>query len=250
MHLKKRLFGITAAIVVTFVVITSGVLAKQDEKVTICHATASNTNPYVTETVDVSSLGDGHGHNGVNSGDIIPPTPGTDFPNGQNWDTNGQAIWNNNCKIPTASPSPSPSPSVTPTATPTVIPSVTPTVTPSVTPTPTIDPCANNACVSPTATPSATPTVTVTPTATPTPTPSGCTSNCGNSSSGGSNSSNNNSGSNSSSSSPSQPSQEVLAASTMASTGTFETSLMNLMLIGGILFLSAGSFSLFQERRV
>jgi hypothetical protein len=43
-------------------------------KVTICHATASKTNPYVTITVDVASIvGDsGHGNSGINEGDIIP----------------------------------------------------------------------------------------------------------------------------------------------------------------------------------
>jgi hypothetical protein len=43
--------------------------------VTICHATASATNPYVVITVDVASIGDtsGHGRSGVNAGDIIPP---------------------------------------------------------------------------------------------------------------------------------------------------------------------------------
>jgi hypothetical protein len=42
--------------------------------VTICHATASDTNPYVMITVDVASIvGDGgHGISGVNAGDIIP----------------------------------------------------------------------------------------------------------------------------------------------------------------------------------
>jgi hypothetical protein len=45
-----------------------------EHKVTICHATASETNPYVTITVDVASIvGDsGHGNSGVNEGDIIP----------------------------------------------------------------------------------------------------------------------------------------------------------------------------------
>ena len=45
------------------------------QKVTICHATASATNPYVRMTVDVASvIGDaGHGHSGLNTGDIIPP---------------------------------------------------------------------------------------------------------------------------------------------------------------------------------
>jgi hypothetical protein len=45
-----------------------------EHKVTICHATASRTNPYVMITVDVASIvGDsGHGRSGVNEGDIIP----------------------------------------------------------------------------------------------------------------------------------------------------------------------------------
>ena len=45
-----------------------------EHKVTICHATASKTNPYVMITVDVASIvGDsGHGSSGVNEGDIIP----------------------------------------------------------------------------------------------------------------------------------------------------------------------------------
>ena len=45
-----------------------------DHTVTICHATASQTNPYVMITVDVASIvgESGHGSSGVNEGDIIP----------------------------------------------------------------------------------------------------------------------------------------------------------------------------------
>src|SRR4051812_33008150 len=85
------------------------------DKVTICHATASDSNPYNKQSVDISSLGDGHGTNGINAGDIVPPTPGTDFPNGNNWDTTGQAIYNNDCNVPGPSATPTPSVSVTPT---------------------------------------------------------------------------------------------------------------------------------------
>lgn len=85
----------------------SSVSAAKD-KVTICHATASSSNPYVTETVDLSSLGDGHGNHGVNPGDIIPPTAGTDFPNGNNWDATGQGIFNNGCNVPNPSPTATP----------------------------------------------------------------------------------------------------------------------------------------------
>jgi hypothetical protein len=60
-----------------------------DHKVTICHATASATNPYVVITVDVASIvGDsGHGNSGVNEGDIIPPFTMDGYVYyGHNWD--------------------------------------------------------------------------------------------------------------------------------------------------------------------
>ena len=51
------------------------------KKVTLGHATASATNPYVQITVDIESIvGDaGHGHSGVNVGDIIPPIPSAGY---------------------------------------------------------------------------------------------------------------------------------------------------------------------------
>jgi hypothetical protein len=95
-----------------------------DHKVTICHATNSDTNPYVMETVDIASTGyvkAGHvDHTGpiwyegakdahVKWGDIIPsyiyqPTSFT-FP-GLNWTDEGEAIWDNDC-VPLTLPSPS-----------------------------------------------------------------------------------------------------------------------------------------------
>jgi hypothetical protein len=59
-------------------------------KITICHATASATNPYVVITVDIASIvGDsGHGHSGVNEGDIIPPFDMDGYVyGGHNWDS-------------------------------------------------------------------------------------------------------------------------------------------------------------------
>lgn len=116
------------------------------------------------------------------------------------------------------------------------------------TPTPTTDPCANNACVTPTVTvtPTATPSATPTDTPTPTPTPgnSGCTSNCGSSDNNNNNNSNNNSSNNSS-----QPTQAVLGASTMASTGTFDTTLMNLMFGSGLMTFGAGLLSLKKNKK-
>ena len=78
----------------------------EPHKVTICHATASQSNPYVTISVDVASIiGDsGHGHSGVNAGDIIPPFTIDGYAYaGHNWDT-GQAIWANGCSATSTDP--------------------------------------------------------------------------------------------------------------------------------------------------
>ena len=83
--------------------LASATKADPDHKVTICHATASKSNPYVEITVDIASiLGDsGHGHSGVNIGDIIPPisVDGSVAYAGHNLDS-GQAILDNHCNIP------------------------------------------------------------------------------------------------------------------------------------------------------
>jgi uncharacterized repeat protein (TIGR01451 family) len=83
--------------------------------VTLCHATASATNPYVLITTDDDGVlgagqSGGNGHDG-HSGDIIPPFDYTDnkgdpqsYP-GKNWDAQGQAILANGCE-----PAPSPCP--------------------------------------------------------------------------------------------------------------------------------------------
>ena len=93
------------------------VSATKSDQVTICHATNSQTNPYVVETVNTSSVDernnrylDGHGnHDGPiwtqdvtmkAWGDIIPAfesPKGLAFP-GKNWDQAGKAIYNNGCK--------------------------------------------------------------------------------------------------------------------------------------------------------
>jgi LPXTG-motif cell wall-anchored protein len=81
-----------------------------EHKLTICHRTNSDTNPYVINTPDVSGVEKGHGgHTGpvwnptlkqqhIKWGDIIPPFDA--MPNGYNWDGDGQAIWNNGCNVP------------------------------------------------------------------------------------------------------------------------------------------------------
>jgi hypothetical protein len=68
------------------------------DRVTICHATASATNPYVQITVSENAVREGRGHNRDNhqdGEDIIPPGPHD--PDGRNWDAAGQTIYDNGC---------------------------------------------------------------------------------------------------------------------------------------------------------
>ena len=94
-----------------------------DHKVTICHRTNSDTNPYVVIDVDIASSGHlkgGHDtrHEGpiwelglkaqhVEWGDIIPPYTYGEFSYpGQNWTADGQAIRANGCAMPDPSEDP------------------------------------------------------------------------------------------------------------------------------------------------
>ncbi|GAA2075722.1 hypothetical protein GCM10009840_07240 [Pseudolysinimonas kribbensis] len=80
------------------------------KKITICHATASGSNPWVKQTPNVSSIIQGlggHGSSGVNVDDIIPPFDYTQngvvkHYDGNNWSAGGQQIWNNDCTQPGA----------------------------------------------------------------------------------------------------------------------------------------------------
>lgn len=94
-----------------------------DHKVTICHRTNSDANPYVVIDVDIASSGHlkgGHDtrHEGpiwapglkaqhVEWGDIIPPYTYLEFSYpGQNWTAEGQAIRANGCAMPDTSEDP------------------------------------------------------------------------------------------------------------------------------------------------
>jgi hypothetical protein len=172
-------------------------------KVKICHATGSASNPFTTENPNDDAVdGNGNGssdHNRndhQNGEDIIPP--GSWDADGRNWTAQNQAIWNNNCNIPTV------------TSTPTPTNTVTPTNTPTITPTPTSGGSTNQvSTITPTASPSAT--------ITPTPT-TGTVNN--------SNSSTQNA---SESTKTVESIQLTLADTDMASTGTFIDTIMRLM---------------------
>ena len=140
-------------------------------KVDICHATGSESNPFVTNTVSVYGL-DGHGDH---PGDIIPPIADPSYA-GQNWDAAGQATWNNGCQPTTMSPTPTVTVTETVTATATSTQTATATQTETTTatatetvpgPTQTVTSTATQVVPGPTRTvPGPTQTVTVTATTT------------------------------------------------------------------------------------
>jgi hypothetical protein len=100
---------------------------EEDDKITLCHRTNSNINPYVQITVDTGAADGIAGNSGnqpdhfdehqgpvwnptlkaqkIEWGDIIPPIEGVH--DGLNWTTEGQLIYNNNCE-PADLPEPSP----------------------------------------------------------------------------------------------------------------------------------------------
>ena len=100
--------------------------AAPQDKVTICHATSSVTNPYVQNTVNENAIvkpngtPKGHGaHTGPvypepGWGDIIPSFEytndhgGTSVYPGLHWDTDGQAVWNGGCLVVPTEPPPEP----------------------------------------------------------------------------------------------------------------------------------------------
>jgi hypothetical protein len=124
------------------------------EKITICHATGSETNPYVQISVDFHAV-EGHSQH---SDDIIPGNRKWD---GRNWDDEGQATYYNGC-VPCPEPpvdTPEEPPVVTPEEPPVVTPEEPPVVTPEEPPvvTPVVPPVVTpiGAVVAPPAAPAA-----------------------------------------------------------------------------------------------
>ncbi len=109
--------GLMAILLGMFGIAVAGATQGDPEHtITLCHATDSYSNPYITESVDVASpLFQGHdGHNGpiffaaipkgTKWGDIIPAFDfGEDLKyTGKNWTAEGQAIQANDCTAPDA----------------------------------------------------------------------------------------------------------------------------------------------------
>jgi hypothetical protein len=103
---KKLIIAILAGILGFSGVIffSSAANASETKKEAICTATASDVNPYNQVLVARDSIiNGGHGQNGVNEGDIIPPFdynfdggPVEHYP-GQNWTPENQILWTNGC---------------------------------------------------------------------------------------------------------------------------------------------------------
>jgi hypothetical protein len=115
-----------AALALSLAFVVRPAAAGGADKVTICHRTASDTNPYVKITVDIDAadgdLGNDKGqgdhykeHVGpvwelglkaahIEWGDIIPPIDG--IHDGLNWTAEGQEIYENDCNPVAASPTP------------------------------------------------------------------------------------------------------------------------------------------------
>ncbi len=93
-----------------------GALATEpDQKVRICHATSSESNPYVSNEPAIGNNGDLNGGHLNDTGPVFPANDGgtssrrttyvdedgktQTFP-GYNWTPEGQAIWQNGCNVP------------------------------------------------------------------------------------------------------------------------------------------------------
>lgn len=74
------------------------------EKITICHATGSETNPYVPITINLNGLKGHAGAHHQHSEDIIPVNNGNVLPGGQNLDK--MDWWNAGCAKPGGSVTP------------------------------------------------------------------------------------------------------------------------------------------------
>lgn len=113
---SKHVAAVCYALALFAVLLVSPLMASADpaDRVTICHATGSQTNPYVSVTASGNGIYNGHiAHQHGN--DIIPqftiasgPHAGTYGPQGD------QSILAAGCVVTQPSPSPSPSPSPTP----------------------------------------------------------------------------------------------------------------------------------------
>ncbi len=108
-------FAIVGLVVAPLAALPSSAFATEvqftyNPEITICHALPeAASHSYNSISPNASSIVTGNGH-GSDDNDIIPPfdyNPGTGTTTygGKNWDTAGQATWNNHCIVPPPTPS-------------------------------------------------------------------------------------------------------------------------------------------------
>jgi hypothetical protein len=78
--------------------------AAPSDKITICHATGSASNPYLLETINLNALA---AHVG-DTADIVPVNVGNDIPHGQNLSAANLILLANNCVAPPVPVDPGP----------------------------------------------------------------------------------------------------------------------------------------------
>lgn len=121
---KASVLVLTAAFAVATFLLGKAItpaIAGKPEKITICHAKPADTaaNGWVSINVSKKAIVTGNSkHATEHDADIIPlftyDFDGGGTFTGKNWDTTGQAVWDNGCKTPspTVSPTPTPEPCV------------------------------------------------------------------------------------------------------------------------------------------
>lgn len=119
--------GLQALLLAVTLMLATGLSANATQptghKVDICHATASETNPYVLINVDIASAGypDYETGHASHEGDIIPPYTYEEFSFPGQGD---QSILENGCGVVNPDPDPNPSPDPEPDPDPTPPPPV------------------------------------------------------------------------------------------------------------------------------
>jgi hypothetical protein len=101
-HAPRKVFSaaLLLALAGALVLVATPVTARAD-KVAICHATGSESNPFVAIEPAAAAVYNGHlGSDHQNGEDIIPPFTYQGQVYSQNWDTEGQAIFDNDCAVP------------------------------------------------------------------------------------------------------------------------------------------------------
>ncbi len=123
--------------------------AAPSDKITICHATHSASNPYVEVTISLSALS----KHVLDTNDIVPANSGDFMPHGQNLTTENVAILNAGCLVVKPPVDPVVSPPVT------TSPPVDPVVSPPVTTSPPSSPAGPGEQLEPVVPPAVTPMV-------------------------------------------------------------------------------------------